>query len=386
MLGRIFSGGFWWRLVLVPLLLALFAVGIVIHELIRDPRLPLEWRKGMNVTAYQPDAFASATADKSLRRLRATGTTDVAIVPNWYMATPEASEVAPDPAKTPTDDSVLHAMREARSLGLDVMLKPHIDVVTPADAFRGDIAPADREAWFTSYESMINGYAELAQKAGATTLCIGTELTSMATDTERWREIIDGVRERFDGDLTYAANRIEGAEEVGFWLELDMIGIDASMPLETPNPDDPTVSELVKAWQPYIRRIEALHERLDRDVVFTELGYVSRVGAATQSEGVKNGDEGAISEKAQATAYEAAFTAWSEPDFDWFRGIYWWDWSAEDLDSEHVNGSWAVEGKAAEAVLRDWYEDTYEFPPDVDRGELGTLDEFGNPPGEPPGP
>ena len=144
------------------------------------------------------------------------------------------------------------------------------------------------------------------------------------------------------------------------------------MPLETPNPDDPSVDELVEAWQPYVDRIEALHERTGKDVLFTELGYESQVGAALEE------PTGEVSQAAQATAYNAAFHAWSDADFEWFQGIYWWDWSAEGLNSETEDGSFRMAGKEAEGVLRYWNEDSYEFPPDIDRGELGTLDEFGD--------
>ncbi len=370
MLKRMLRGGFWWRLALVPLLLVIAAVGIALHELIRDPRLPLEWRKGMNVTAYQPDAFASVTADDSLRELRTTGTTQVAIVPNWYMDAPNSTSVYPDSVKTPTDESVLHAMRKAHELGFDeVMLKPHVDVKD--GTFRGEIEPDDRAAWFASYRSMIEHYADLAREGGASLFCVGTELTSMAKDTESFRGVIAAARERFPGTLTYAANRIEGAEEVGFWLDLDLIGIDAYMPLDTPNPDDPSVDELVEAWQPYVERIEALHERLGKDVLFTELGYESQVRTASEH------PTGEVSQEAQAVAYEAAFQTWADADFEWFQGIFWWDWSAEGLNSETEDGSFRMAGKQAEQILRYWNDDSYEFPPDVDRGELGTLDDFG---------
>jgi hypothetical protein len=369
-LRRTIQGGFLRRLTLVPLMLAVVTVAIAIHELVHDPRLPLEWRKGMNVTAYQPEAFASQTADDALRDLRATGTTHVSIVPNWYMESPSSSTVAPDPSKTPTDASVEHAITEARSLGFEVTLKPHVDVKD--GTFRGEIQPEDRAAWFASYRGMIDGYADLAQRAGATGLCVGTELTTMAEDVVSFREVIAGARARFDGELSYAANRIEEAERIGFWEELDLIGIDAYMPLETPNPDDPTLDQLQEAWQPYVDRIEALHERTAKDVVFTELGYESQVGAAAEE------PTGEVSQAAQAQAYEAAYRAWSEPDFEWFRGIYWWDWSAEGLNSETGDGSFRMAGKEAEGVIREWNGEGYELPPDVDRGELRTLDDFGS--------
>jgi hypothetical protein len=365
---RLIYGGFWWRLALVPLLLLVAALAIAIHELVRDPRLPLEWRKGMNVTAYQPEAFGSPTADEALRALRATGTTSVEIVPNWYMDSPNASSVAPDPAKTPTDASVEHAIAEARELGFDVWLKPHVDVKD--GSFRGEIQPDDRQAWFSSYRGMIEGYADMAARTGASGFVVGTELTTMATETDRFRELIASVRDRFDGTLTYAANRIDEAEKIGFWDDLDLVGIDAYMPLETPNPDDPSVDELVEAWQPYVDRIEALHERMGKDVLFTELGYESQVGAQLEE------STGEVSQEAQATAYEAAFQTWADADFEWFQGIYWWDWSAEGLNAETQDGSFRMAGKEAEDVIRFWNEDSYEFPPDVDRGELGTLDEF----------
>ena len=132
----------------------------------------------------------------------------------------------------------------------------------------------------------------------------------------------------------------------------------------------PSVDELVEAWQPYVDRIEALHERTGKDVLFTELGYESQVGAALEEA------TGEVSQSAQATAYDAAFQAWSEADFEWFQGIYWWDWSAEGLNAETGDGSFRMAGKEAEGVIRYWNQDSFEFPPDVDRGELGTLHEF----------
>jgi len=116
---------------------------------------------------------------------------------------------------------------------LTVMVKPHVDVAD--GTFRGQIQPASPRSWFESYGEMINRYADLAQRAGAELFCVGTELTTMAERTDDFRGVIDGVRSRFDGELTYGANLVDEAERVEFWDDLDLIGIDAYMPLSTPD-------------------------------------------------------------------------------------------------------------------------------------------------------
>ena len=60
--------------------------------------------------------------------------------------------------------------------------------------------PADSDAWFDSYEDMILGYAELAERVDADALVIGTELTTMSLYPDEWRSIIDRIREVYDGN------------------------------------------------------------------------------------------------------------------------------------------------------------------------------------------
>src|SRR5437660_9656031 len=134
-------------------------------------------QRGANVTSWWHDEWESTSTDASLVALRATGATDAAFLTTWYMQTPSSTTVAPDALKTPSDAGLLRAMAKARALGMRVVLKPHVDVMD--GSFRGDIAPSDANAWFASYRTMIDHYATLAQQAGASTLVVGTELTSM---------------------------------------------------------------------------------------------------------------------------------------------------------------------------------------------------------------
>lgn len=325
--------------------LAAAAVGLATAALViaREPapgELSERWQRGANLTAFQAGAYGEPEARQAMLTARAAGFRRLALVPTWYMDSPDASAVTRDPVKTPTDESLRTAARGAAELGLEIVLKPHVDVAD--GSFRGEVLPGDRGAWFDSYSEMLLGYADLAEELGAVALVVGTELTSMTLEPEPWRELIAAVRERYDGDLTFAANWVDGAEQIGFWDELDLIGIDAYMPLRTPSPD-PGVAELVTAWGPYVERIEALHERWELPVLFTEAGYRSRAGAAVQEAG------GPPSERAQAEAYEAAFEALAPRG--WFEGIWWWEWSAERIADP---GGFSPEGKLAEDVLAEW--------------------------------
>lgn len=322
---------------------ATLAVDRVAGSADRSP-LPERWQRGVNLTAFLPAAYSGATAERAMLTARAAGAGLVALVPTSYMETAASSEITADPAKTPSDESLLDAAREARRLGLVVAIKPHVDVRD--GTFRGEIAPADRGAWFSSYGALVDRYAALADRAGARYLVIGTELSSMSGDEGAWRDLIERARNRFSGEILFAANWIDGAERINFWDALDGIGIDAYMPLGTD--PDPSVGEIVEAWRPYAGRLRALHERWRRPVLFTELGYESRAGAAARiNQGVAP-----LSERAQADAYEAAFRALSPLSF--FEGIWWWEWSAEGLGIGAADGGFSPEGKEAADVLEAW--------------------------------
>lgn len=309
----------------------------------RSPRMPREpWLRGMNLTSYTLDGLSAPAADRALERLAASGTRWVAIVLPFRTAGRTASTIETD-GRTPSDAAVEHAAAKARALGLQVWLKPHVN---PDDGtFRGDLAPDDRDGWWAAYTALVTRTADLAARVGADGLVVGTELTSLAQDEDRWRGLIAEVRRRLPAaTLTWAANWVDGAEAVRFWDALDLVGVDAYMPLAPGGPPDPDVAALVTAWQGHVARLEALAARTGRPVVFTELGYESRSGSTRAP---AQPAAGAVDEGLQARAYEAVYRVFAGRP--WFRGVFWWDWSAEELGDP---GSYHPHGKQAEAVLR----------------------------------
>jgi hypothetical protein len=341
------------------LILAIALLATAVAAPAHAAALPADWQRGAGFTTWWHDDYAKASSDDALAALRATGTTHVSIVATSYMGAATDSAVTADPQKTPSDASVLHAMATARSLGMTVTLKPHVDVHD--GTFRGDIRPASPGAWFASYREMLNRYADLARQGGAAMLVVGTELTSMSPHTDEWRRTIAEARARFGGGLTFAANWVDGAEVVQFWGDLDVIGIDAYMPLSDGDPD-PSVDALVRAWyeRGYVDRIEDLHLRHGKPVLFTEAGFESRVGTAVTPWG---GATGPVAQGPQARGYQAAYCVWSQ--LPWFKGIYWWDWRATGYDAG--DGSHAPRGKLAESTMRAWNAGTAEACPPVAR-------------------
>jgi hypothetical protein len=269
------------------------------------------------------------------------------VLTTWYMDTARSSVIAPVPHKTPSDVGVLRAMAKARSLGMRVTLKPHVDVQD--GTFRGDIAPASPAVWFASYRAMLLHHAALARSGGADMLIMGTELTTMSPYTDEWRRLIAETRTRFEGRLTFAANHIAGAQQVAFWDDLDFIGVDAYMPLSSGDPS-PSVEEIANAWvrRGYVHALSDLYTRYCRPVLFTEIGYPSREGTATTPWQV---DTGAPSQEAQRRAYDAAYRVWSQ--VPWFKGFLWWNWPSGAYNPGDT--SHEPRGKLAEETLRTWH-------------------------------
>jgi hypothetical protein len=313
-----------------------------------QPRgLPGDWQKGMNYASFTADGYNQAFSDQQLQALAATGTKAVEVVVTWYQDDAQGTGVGPDQS-TPSDAAILHAMQTAKGLGMNVVLKPHIDLRD--NSFRGKLAPTDVDAWFTSYLGMTHRYADIAKNGGATAYVVGTELTSLAEKyPDKWRAIITEARKRFGGTIIYAANWIDEAEKITFWDAVDVIGIDAYMPLDT-GQANPTVDQLIEAWKPFEDRISKLHDKVGKPVIFTELGYQSRNGTALRPAG---GSVGAANQVPQARAYDAAFRVWSV-DKPWFDGIYWWVWPAEP-NQPGAEADFTPQNKLAQHTLERWY-------------------------------
>jgi len=298
------------------------------------------FQRGFVVLGWKSDSYVRPTADAALKRMAADGASHVAIFTQWVLPDSASSDLAPDPARTPSDASILHAMSLARGLGMNVTLKPQIGVGSLG--WIGTARPSDPAEFWKRYSAMLLHYAGLAQRGGASMLVIGTEMATMSGDTRRWLELIGEVRKRFTGALTYAANYDE-YQRVGFWGALDYIGIDAYFPLANAAHPSPTGAQLAAAWREHLTAIGRFSGKTGKRVLFTELGYRAIATTAVRPNDWKTA--GTTDTRAQADAYQAFYDAVAKQP--WMAGVYWWAVNPDGAPPQDYDPI----GKPAEAVV-----------------------------------
>ena len=318
------------------------------------PSYDLEWQKGMCYATWDKDRYGTQPSDESLSAMMKTNTEWVAIVVNWYQENASSTKIFPTD-RTPTDESLVHAIKYVHSLGKKVMVKPHLDLENSVGgAWRGEIScptDADWDAWFDSYAKFVLHYAEISEANDVEIFCMGTELTSVSTMREKaWKKkVIGPIRKVYNGPLTYAANWHEEYKYVKFWDALDYVGIDPYFPLSDKDRPDP--EEIKAGWDKWVKEMEEVQAKGQKPIIFPEAGYCSADGAArTPWEEVVTGS---LNLKLQADCYEALLaTFWEKP---WFYGVYWWKWGTDVRFGGPSNKGYSPQNKPAQDIVTQWY-------------------------------
>jgi hypothetical protein len=383
--------------------------------------------RGGNLTGYWHDSFEQPDAFDQLDYMKSLGMNAVAIVTTWYQDEMASIEVTPRyDAGTPTKESLRNIGEYARSLGLIVMLKPHVDPLwgwDPNDRengrWRGVIEPTDPNLWFDSYEAFVVEQAELAEEAGIQLLSIGTEYPSMTATSSyraRWGQIVDSVRAVYSGDLVYTAHEYEvfgghyelkdeGGNTVygprdftalptTFWSMFDYAGTTVYYDLSRDTM--PETLSLMASWQEsglrpeHLRRLvqnfETWQAGHGKPVIFSEIGYRSIDCTAWHpfvAGGPNDIDCSAnYNGLGQYNAYEAALQVWNNRA--WLKGMFWWQFEARFVGdrecSESIVGhvSYTPCGKPAADALYTWYGESSTVPvlPPSYLPSLPIIDEF----------
>jgi hypothetical protein len=308
-----------------------------------DPAVPPR-QLGVALPTWTRNGYDDSGLARQLGEVVGVGAQWVELGATWYQKDAGADVIEPS-QQTASDEGLARAVALAHAAGLKILLKPAVEV-TGAAGSQALIDPVDHAAWFASYTRMIAHYADLAARLHVEELALGTELSQLTSNRTPWLGVIREVRRRYHGLLTYAANFTE-YRRVGFWDQLDLIGIDAFWPL-TPRPTT-DVAALRRAWEPVRRELAAFARDQDRQVLFTEAGYTSVRGTTTKPWAWDASQ--AADQEEQAAAYEALLQTFEGER--WWAGVHWWVWSALPVTDADTSRDFSVRGKAAQGVLRD---------------------------------
>eukprot|EP00040_Diaphanoeca_grandis_P028457 m.164893 g.164893 ORF g.164893 m.164893 type:complete len:568 (-) comp31360_c1_seq1:31-1734(-) len=343
------------------------------------PSLPSKWEMaGMTFTGgrYCPNVTMGSQASfESMKHLKSTGATWVSLVVTQYQWNISSTEIFPlyngsvvyDTTShyyefvTITNDELRQAVAQARTLGLKIMLKPHVDLLRdnkPLGRFwRGDIGgcpakdwspppvgvtPFTKEQWtqwFSSYSDFFLPYAALAEELNIEMVSMNCELYCPNKQQQFWRDLVHKTRNIYYGTIT--TSQIAGhEEELQWWDVVDVIGIDAYYRVA-----GNTVAEMVESWKTPKALAKKLHLQYNKPIAYTELGFCSGKCSRTHQSDVADYN-------LHALKYVAVFEAFGNSS--WFLGVFWWNWNT-DPGAFGMDDCLTPQFKPAEDVLRLYY-------------------------------
>lgn len=301
--------------------------------------------EGFNFPCWAQDCYASGGVSQSLAELAKTGAGWVAFTPTWFTRSVDDSSVA-RAGGTVSDDALRAGLRQARSLGLTPVLKPHVDVMS--GQFRGRISPKDEASWWRDYRGMILHYAQLAAEEKVGLFVVGTELAELAGPAHRgqWTQLIADVRAVYPGPLTYAAN-VYDFPVIPFWPQLDYVGIDGYFPA----PGGHDVALLRAGLSTYLPLVWSVSRAAGKPVLFTEVGISSQQGASLKP--WDYGSFGRVDDQEQSAYLQAFLATFAAKSF--CSGFLYWAWDTDPDSGGPTDGSMTVQHKPAQDLLERWF-------------------------------
>jgi len=314
------------------------------------------WRKGILIQSQYPTDFSSTNFQQSINNAAADGVNHVSLIVQLHQSSVSSSDVRTMDS-TPTDQSLTDGINYIRGKGMQASVNVHVD---PNDRqWRAMINPSDRPAWFANYGQQLNHYADIAQSTGAEEVVIGTEMSNLTNpsvhsgNTAGWVNLIQSVRERYQGSMTYSAQHggnMEDYRTLEFWQYLDEIGISAYYSM---GDRSSSVADMQNRWRQIDENeLSGLARTYNKPIVFIEAGYVSGDNGLSDP-GAAYSNPGPVNLTLQADAYKALLSYWSNSSY--LRGVSFWDWSSNPSAGGQNDAGYTPQNKPAEQVMKQWF-------------------------------
>ncbi len=319
------------------------------------------WHPGMRQLGIEVYWVANTKDSDAVVRAKARRIIDYAISLNansialtfpFYMHGLSSDTVYAGKTTTPSPALVAIFLSEAAKSHIRVTLRPLLDeialVAQNPMAWRGSIEPANRSAWFGSYQELLMPYAAVAASGHAATFVIGTELQSLEGGPH-WPALIRAVRSVYPGELLYDEN-FDEFQSHDTNLPLPAFGVDAYPRFQLP--DTATVGQLAQAWKGWLGT-HTLAVR--RTVTLSEVGIDAVAGSYSDPGAWLGTTQSPIDAQIQTNWYQAVCRAVSAEQVG---GLYWWEVSfdADPADpGPYQSDRITFLGRPAQQVVKDCF-------------------------------
>jgi hypothetical protein len=327
----------------------------------RVPVVAHGWHAGMpqlGIDVYwtantkDSDAVVRAKARRIIDYAISLNANSIALTLPFYTYGLSSDTVYASKTTTPSPAHVAIFLSEAAKSHIRVTLRPLLDEIALVAqnplAWRGSIEPANRSAWFGSYQDLLMPYAAVAESGPAATFVIGAELQSLESDPH-WPALIRAVRSVYPGELQYDEN-FDEFEAHDTSLPLSTFGVDAYPRFQLP--DTATVGQLTRAWEEWLGS-HTLAVR--RTAVLSEVGIDAVAGSYSAPGAWLGTIQSPIDTQIQTNWYQAVCRAVSAEQIG---GVYWWEVSfdADPADpGPYQSDRITFLGRPAQQVVKDCF-------------------------------
>lgn len=291
-------------------------------------------------------AFMKETAKKSLYEMKQrTGCTTVILAIAALQDTAQSIHIDYRGEHIVGDDELVDMIYYAQSMGLEVILKPLVNVAD--GTWRAHIKFFDHDVpcepkwseWFSSYQAYQEHYAKIAETTGCSMYIVGCEMVQTTHRDNDWRRIIASVRKHYKGLVSYNADKYQ-EDRITWWDAVDVISSSGYYP--------------INEWDQNISRIKQVVLAHNKPFFFAEAGCMNVEGAAKIPNDWSH--PGEISDEEQSSYYDSMFNTVKGHDF--IQGFGLWDWSwnvLEDSCDFNLKG-YNVYKRPSEKIIKTYFD------------------------------
>lgn len=260
------------------------------------------------------------------------------------------------PDKCATDAQLIAILQRARQRGLLTTLLPIVLIEHPGEKdWRGVIEPTDWDQWWKSYDEFTDRFVEIANAADVDLLAVGSELNSTEDQHDRWQRVIDRVRSRFKGQITYSANW-DRYDKIDLWPMVDVMCVSSYFELLRDNPNAGE-AQLVQAWGTEREALLKNAAQWKRPLLLSEVGYPSVSWASAHPWNYVTENGATADHEAQARCWRAFFKAWGDTFTNRegpAAGFFGYCWSPY-YHGDAWDTGYGIEGKPAYDVVKSGF-------------------------------